>query len=462
MQNTTSSSSQWDAIVIGTGQAGPSLAKRLADAGQRVAIVERKRFGGTCVNTGCIPTKTLIASARAAHIVRRAADFGVTVDQSQVGVNMQHVRQRKDQVAGASEKGVEKMLRELSSCRVLTGHARFESAHHVRVGNELLEAPQIFINVGARAAIPEIPGLSNVPYLTNSQMVDLDTLPSHLVVLGGGYVGLEFAQMYRRFGSKVTIIERGRRLLSKEDDDVAEVVHNVLKSEQIEILTGTTPTNIEKNGEGVTVSWNSGEASGSHLLVALGRRPNTDDLGLDQAGIVVDNRGYIQVDSYLATNVAGIWALGDCNGRGAFTHTSYNDYQIVAANLLEGLSRRVEDRIPAYNIYTDPPLARIGLSGNEVRKSGRPALIAKRPMTKVARAVEKGETEGFLKILICAETRRILGAALIGIECDEVIHSLLDIMYSGTTSDVILNAVHIHPTISELLPTTLESLEPLK
>jgi pyruvate/2-oxoglutarate dehydrogenase complex dihydrolipoamide dehydrogenase (E3) component len=451
---------RFDAIVIGTGQAGPSLASRLSAAGMSIAVIERKRFGGTCVNTGCIPTKTLVASARAAWLARRAADYGVLIDGA-VRVDMGKVKARKDAVAGKSETGVYKMLTGLKNCRVIEAHARFTGPHLVQAGGELLEAPKIFINAGARAAIPEIAGIHDVPYLTNASMVDVDYLPEHLLILGGSYVGLEFAQMYRRFGSNVTVFERAPQLLSREDEDIAKGVREILEAEGIRIVTSASEIVLSREGESIKVRSQAGDATGSHLLIALGRIPNTDDLGLDSAGIATGSRGYIDVDDELRTSVPGVWAMGDCNGKGAFTHTSYNDYEIVAANLLDGGSRRVSDRIAAYNVYVDPPLARVGMSEREVRASGRPALMAIRPMTKVGRANEKGETKGFLKVLVDAENHRILGACLLGVECDEAVHCILDIMYAKAPYETIQHAVHIHPTVSELIPTLLGDLKPL-
>ena len=452
--------SRFDAIVIGTGQSGPPLAARLSKAGMKIAVIERKRFGGTCVNTGCIPTKTLVASARAAWMTRRASEYGVMIE-GDVTVDMKKVKARKDQIAGASETGVHKTLTNLENCTVIHGSARFTGTNQVTVNGETLEAPKIFINVGGRAAVPDIPGLSGVPYLTNSGMVDVDYLPEHLLILGGSYIGLEFGQMYRRFGSQVTIFERGPALLSKEDEDIEKGVREILEAEGIQIVTGAIELSLARDGEGIALRCSTHETKGSHLLVAVGRKPNTDDLGLEAANIETDPHGYIPVDDQLRTSAPGIWAMGDCNGKGAFTHTSYNDYEIVAANLLDGGSRRVSDRIMAYNVYIDPPLARIGMSENEVRKSGRKALIATRPMTKVGRANEKGETRGFLKVMVDAESHLILGACLLGVECDEVVHCLLDIMYAKAPYETIQHAVHIHPTVSELIPTLLGDLKPL-
>ncbi|HEX2930142.1 MAG TPA: FAD-containing oxidoreductase [Candidatus Binatia bacterium] len=455
----------YDAIVIGTGQAGPSLAVRLAGTGMKVAIIERKRFGGTCVNTGCIPTKTLIASARAAHVARRAGEYGVMIDTS-IAVDMKKVKDRKDAVVRLSNEGLERWLKSAANLTVYEGHARFASTHQVRVGDEILEAEKIFINVGGRAAIPPLPGVDRVNYFNNSTMMDVDFLPEHLIVVGGSYVGLEFAQMYRRFGSEVTIVEMGPRLIQREDQDVSEAVRTILETEGIKIRLSAECIALEKRGDkvAVNVDCSSGDkvVVGSHVLIAVGRVPNTDDLGLERAGIALDQRGYIQVDDQLRTNVPGIYALGDCNGRGAFTHTAYNDYEIVAANLLDNDQRRVSDRITAYALYTDPPLARAGMTETEARKSGRKALIGKRPMTRVGRAVEKDETQGFMKVLIDAETKAILGASLLGIECDEVIHSILDVMYAKAPYTVIQRAMHIHPTVTELIPTLLGELKPLE
>ena len=455
----------YDAIVIGTGQAGPSLAVRLANAGMRVAIIERKRFGGTCVNTGCIPTKTLIASARAAHVARHARDYGVMIDSS-IAVDMKKVKERKDAVVHRSNEGVENWLKGTANVTVYEGHARFEGAHRVRVGEERLDADKIFINVGGRASVPPLPGLDQVSYFNNSTMMEVDFLPEHLVVIGGSYVGLEFAQMYRRFGSEVTVVEMGPRLIQREDEDVSEGVKAILENEGIHIRLGAECIALAKRGDKVVVNVDcqSGDKSvfGSHVLLAVGRVPNTDDLGLESAAVAVDQRGYIKVDDQLQTSVPGIYALGDCNGRGAFTHTAYNDYEIVAANLLDADPRRVSDRITAYALYIDPPLGRAGMTETEVRKSGRKALVGKRPMARVGRAVERGETQGFMKVLIDAETKAILGASLLGIECDEVIHSMLDVMYAKAPYTVIKRAMHIHPTVSELVPTLLGELKPLQ
>jgi pyruvate/2-oxoglutarate dehydrogenase complex dihydrolipoamide dehydrogenase (E3) component len=455
---------KFDAIVIGTGQSGPALAVRLAKAGRKTAIIERKSFGGTCVNTGCTPTKTLIASARAAYVARRAGDFGITIDGS-IGVDMARVKARKDAVVQASSEGVAKWLKETPGLTVYEGHARFESPRTVRVNGTLFEAGEIFINTGARARVPDMPGIAETEYLTNSSMMAIDHLPEHLVIVGGSYVGLEFAQMYRRFGSRVTIVEMGPRVIAKEDEDASAAIQAILEKEGIAIRVNARCLSVAKRDRGVTVSLDcedaAREVAGSHVLLAVGRMPNSDDLGLDQAGVKTDEHGYITVDDELRTNVPGIWALGDVNGRGAFTHTSYNDYEIVAANLLENDRRRVSERIPAYALYIDPPLGRAGMTEREAKKSGRKVLAGKMMMSRVARARERSETEGFMKILVDAETKHILGAAILGIEGDEAIHSILDLMYARAPYTVMQRAMHIHPTVTELIPTLLGDLQPL-
>ena len=456
-------SQHFDAIIIGTGQAGPALAVRLVHAGMTVAVIERDKFGGTCVNTGCIPTKTLVASAYAAHVARRGAEYGFNVN-GDVRVDMKRVKARKDEISGRSNKGVEERLRGLENCKVIRGHARFQSSNTVMVNDEVLEADKIFINVGGRASVPPLKGINEVPFLTNSSMMGVDFLPKHLVIVGGSYVGLEFAQMYRRFGSEVTIIEMGPRLIAREDEDVSAAVLDILETEGIRIQLNAKCISLAMAEDGITVGVECDdgppEVLGTHVLLAVGRTPNTHDLGLDRAGIAVDQRGYIIVDDQLQTNVPGIWALGDCNGRGAFTHTAYNDYEIVADNLLNSDHRLVSDRIQTYGLFIDPPLGRCGLTDAEIRKSGRAALVAKYPMTGVTRALEKGETQGFMKITVDAQTKQILGAAILGTGGDEVVHVLLDVMYAKAPYTVIQRAMHIHPTVAEYLPTVLSRLEP--
>ncbi len=453
----------YDAIVIGTGQAGPFLARRLATAGMSVAVIERGLVGGTCINTGCTPTKTLVASAEAAHIARRAAEFGVSIA-GPVGIDMKRVKARKDAVVEASRKSVLAGL-SMENCTLYRDQARFIAPHEIRVGGTVLKSERIFINVGGRASAPSMPGLDQVEYLNNSSMMDIDFVPPHLVIVGGSYVGLEFAQMYRRFGSEVTVVEMAPRLVRREDEDVSAAILEILEREGIFVRLDAKCISVAKSGAGIaaTLDCASGApvVSGTHLLIAAGRRPNTDDLGLDEAGIAHDGRGFITVDDQLRTNVSGVWALGDCNGKGAFTHTAYNDFEIVAANLLDDDPRRVSDRIPTYALFIDPPLGRAGLTEAETRKTGKRALVGKRAMTQVARAVEKGETQGFMKIVVDADTKQFLGAAVLGPGGDEVIHCVLDLMYAKAPYTVMQRAMHIHPTVSELIPTMLGELKVL-
>ncbi|OZI61060.1 FAD-containing oxidoreductase [Bordetella genomosp. 11] len=454
----------FDAIVIGAGQAGPPLAGRLTQAGQRVAVIERKDFGGTCVNTGCMPTKTLVASAYAAHLARRSADFGVAL-QGGVGIDAKRLKARKDEVVLRARGNVEKWLRGMDNCTVLKGHARFVGPHEIDVNGHRISADRIYINVGGRANIPDMPGVGDVPLLTNTSLLDLDIVPRHMVVIGGSYIGLEFAQMYRRFGADVTVVEKGPRLISREDPDVSDAILKILEKEGIRVHLNAECIRFEAHPDGAAVGvscdQDPGPIIGSHVLMAVGRRPNTEDLGLDAAGVKTDERGYIVVDDALRTSVPHIWAMGDCNGRGAFTHTSYNDFEIVAANLLDDDPRRVSDRLPCYALYIDPPLGRVGMTEAAVRATGKPALVGIRPMTRVGRAVEKGETDGFMKVVIDAESKAILGAAILGTGGDEAIHGILDVMSSKAPYTTLQRTVHIHPTVSELIPTVLGELKPL-
>jgi pyruvate/2-oxoglutarate dehydrogenase complex dihydrolipoamide dehydrogenase (E3) component len=458
---------RFDAIVIGTGQSGPPLAVRLGKSGRRTAVIERAAFGGTCVNVGCTPTKAYVACARAAHVARHAADYGVHVE-GDVRVDLAFVKARKDEIIGASRQGVERWLRTSPNVSVFQGHARFAGPHAVRVAaadgeTAELEAPEIFINTGTRALVPAIPGIDRIRYETNSTILALETLPQHLAIIGGSYIALEFAQIFRRFGSQVTVLVRGARILTREDDDVARAVQEVLAREGVEFRFGTEPRGVEPlAGGGVRIALDRGALDVSHLLCATGRIPNTDDLGLEAVGIAHDKHGLIPVDGQLRTNVEGVWALGDVNGRGAFTHTSYDDYQIVAANLLDGAKRSADSRIPAYAVFVDPPLARVGMSEREVRESGRPALIATMPMSRVGRARERGETDGFMKALVDAQTKRILGASIVGIEGDEAIHTFIDTMTADAPYTTLQFAMHVHPTVSELVPTLLDGLRPLQ
>lgn len=456
----------FDAIVIGTGQAGPSLAGRLDREGLSTAVIERQAFGGTCVNYGCIPTKTLVASARAAHVARRASEYGVVID-GEVRVDMRRVKARMKAVAGQSNEDVGSWLEGMENVTIFREHARFESPTTVRVGDALLSADRIFVNVGGRARVPDMPGLDEVDFLTSSSILELSTLPEHLIVVGGSYIGLEFAQMYRRFGSRVTVVERGSRLIQREDEDVSEEVRRILEKEGIELrleadCIAAEPRPGNKVAVGVECKDGPPSIEGSHLLLAVGRLPNTDDLGAGEAGLELDAKGFIEVDDELRTSVPGIWALGDCNGRGAFTHTSYHDYEIVAANLFDDDPRRVSDRILCYGLFIDPPLGRVGMTEAEARDSGRRVLVGKRPMTRVGRAKERGETDGFIKVLVDADTEEVLGAVILGIGGDEVVHLLIDVMYAKSPYTVISRAVHIHPTVAELVPTTLQKLRPLE
>ena len=449
-----------DAIIIGAGQAGPPLAGRLTGAGLSVAVIERHLIGGTCVNTGCIPTKTLVASARTAHVARRAADFGVTT--GPVGVDMAAVKARKDAVSGESRSGVASWLDGMEGCTVIRGHARFVGPHEIEVDGRRLTAPRIFINVGGRALIPDMPGVKDVPILTNTGILGLDSVPEHLVVVGGSYIGLEFAQMYRRFGARVTVVEKGPRLIAREDEDVSAAVREILEGEGIAVRVGAECIRFAPHAEGVAVGISCDEGApevvGSHVLLAVGRRPNTDDLGLEAAGIATDERGYIRVDDQLRTGVDGVWAMGDCNGRGAFTHTAYNDFEIVAATLLDAADRKVTDRIDTYALFIDPPLGRVGLGEAQAREKGHRVRIGKRPMSRVGRAREKGETAGFMKMVVDADTDAVLGAAILGVGGDEAIHAVLDLMHMGGTAADMRRVMHIHPTVAELIPTVMGEL----
>ena len=458
-------SNPYDAIIIGTGQSGPALAGRLNSEGLRTAIIERGLVGGTCVNVGCIPTKTLVASARTAYMAREAARFGVQIP-GDIAVDMAAVKARKDEISGASNRGVTRWIEGMDNVDLIRGHASFASSNAVEINGETIEADKIFINVGGRARVPNWEGIDEVPYLNNSSMMDVDFLPQHLVIVGGSYIGLEFAQMYRRFGSEVTVVEKHDRIIGRDDDDVSNTVKEILEGEGVRFRLNADCFRVRKTDTGVAirVSCDEGpeEVTGSHLLAAVGRDPNTDDLGLERAGVETNRFGFINVDDQLRTNVPGIWAIGDVNGRGAFTHTSYNDYEIVAANLFDDDPRKVTDRILCYGLFVDPPLGRIGMTEREVRASGKPALIGRRMMTQVGRAREFGETRGFIKIIVDADSEEILGAAILGLNGDEVIHCLLDTMYARRPYTVVSRAVHIHPTVAELIPTVLQGMVPLE
>ncbi len=454
----------FDAIIIGAGQAGPSLAARCSREGLKTALIERGAFGGTCVNVGCVPTKTLVASARAIHQARRGAEFGF--DAGEVRVQMVRVMARKDQLVRQSREGVEKWLRGLANTEVITGNARFIAVHTVQVGERQLKAPRIFLNVGGRSVRPQIEGIDQVSTMDNVSILQLAQVPQHLVIVGGSYIGLEFAQMMRRFGAEVTVVEKSNRLLAREDEDVSDGIRQILEHEGVRFELGAECLSLSRQGAQIAVKARCGEEAavivGSHLLLAIGRQPNTDGLGLEAAGVRTDERGYIQVDDQCLTSCAGVWAVGDCNGRGAFTHTAYNDYEIVAANLFDSDPRRISDRIPCYALFIDPALGRVGMNEQEVRASGRPALIGKMPMQRVGRAREMSETQGFMKVLVDAKSKQILGAAILGHNGDEVVHVLLGLMAAGQPYTTLSRAMPIHPTVSELLPTLLQQLKPLE
>jgi len=454
---------RYDAIVIGAGQAGPALCARLDREGQKTALIERKLIGGTCINTGCIPTKTLVASAHAAHLARRGTEFGFHA--GEVAIDMAAVKRRKDGVVQQSVDGVTNWIAGMKNVALIRGHARFTAPRTIAVDGRILQAERVFLNVGGRAFVPDIPGVGEVPYLTNTSIMDVDKLPEHLVIIGGSYIGLEFAQMYRRFGSKVTVVEKMDKLLPHEDEDVAAEIRAILEREGVEILTGAECMALSKRGGhiAVTLECRGGAplAEGSHLLFAVGRLPNTQDLGLREAGVETNARGYVTVDDACRTSAEGVWCMGDANGRGAFTHTAWNDYEIVAANLFDNNPRRISDRIPCYALFIDPPLGRAGMNEDAARKSGRRVLAGKLPMTRVGRAREAGETQGFMKVLVDADTEKLLGAAILGLNGDEIVHALLDVMYAGAPYTTIQRAMHIHPTVTELVPTLLGTLLPL-
>ena len=458
-------SEQFDAIIIGAGQSGPFLAAKLAGAGQKVAVIERTHIGGTCVNDGCTPTKTLVASARAAWAARHAAEFGVVL-KGGVSVDMRAIKARKDKVVNASVTSLTDWLGGLETLEYIKGSGSFVSPTEVAVNGRTLTAPQIFLNPGATASVPDWPGLETVSYLTNTTMMDLDVLPDHLVIAGASYIGLEFAQMYARFGAKVTVIERGPRPASREDEDISASIRDILEADGVSFLFDTTVEGVARAGSGILLSLLTGERrasiEASHLLIALGRTPNSADLNLTAAGLETDKRGFIPVDDNLRTKVPGIWAMGDINGRGAFTHTSYNDFEIVADNVLDHGDRSIAKRIPVYGLFIDPPLGRIGISETEARKSGKKVLMGVMPMAKVSRAKERGETQGLMKVLVDAETKRVLGAAILGIGGDEIVHSLLQLMAGDLPYTSMMHTVHIHPTVTELIPTLLADLKPLE
>ncbi|MBI5718803.1 MAG: FAD-containing oxidoreductase [Burkholderiales bacterium] len=451
----------FDAIIVGAGQAGPAIAARCSREGLKTAVIERHHFGGTCVNVGCVPTKTLVASARAVRLAQRGAEFGFDV--AGLRVDMARVMARKDAIVTKSREGVEAWMRGLKGAEVIVGHARFTGPGTLEVGGRRLSAPRIFLNVGGRAMRPALPGIDTVPTLNNVSVMELDAVPEHLVIVGGSYIGLEFAQVMRRLGAAVTVVERSARLLPREDPDVSEGIRSILEAEGVRFELGAECLSLARAGGRILVgaACGGGEGvTGSHVLLATGRQPNTGDLGLELAGIRTDARGYIEVDDQCRTSAEGVWAVGDCNGRGAFTHTSWNDHEIVVANLFDGDPRRIGERIACYALFIDPALGRVGMTETEALASGKRVLRAKMPMQRVGRAREAGETQGFMKVLVDADSQRLMGAAILGLNGDEVVHSLLDIMAADQPYTVISRAVHIHPTVTELVPTLLQQLRP--
>ncbi|WP_332740509.1 FAD-containing oxidoreductase [Hydrogenophaga sp.] len=453
----------FDAIVVGAGQAGPALAARCAREGLRTAVIERHHFGGTCVNVGCVPTKTLVASARAVRQAQRGAEYGF--DAGEIRVDMARVKARKDGIVLHSRQGVEAWMRGLDHTEVITGDARFVAPATLEVNGRRLTAPRIFLNVGGRPVRPDLQGIDDVPTLDNASLMALSTVPEHLVIVGGSYIGLEFAQMMRRFGAEVTVVERAAHLLPREDADVSDGIREILEAEGVRFELEAECMALARNGKRIRVGAQCADErapiEGSHVLLAVGRRPNTDGLGLEHAGVHLDDKGYIEVDDQCRTSADGVWAVGDCNGRGAFTHTAWNDHEIVVANLFDKDPRRLSDRIACYALFIDPALGRMGMSETQARESGRPVLMGKMAMQKVGRAREAGETQGFMKVLVDADSRQLLGAAILGLNGDEVVHSLLDQMAAGVRCDVMARTMHIHPTVSELLPTLLQQLKPL-
>lgn len=453
---------KYDAIIIGTGQAGPALAGKHLSNDLKVAVIEKGHYGGACVNYGCTPTKAYVASARRAYVAKNSRDLGVSVD-GNVRVDLKRIKRRKDKIVQDSRDGLKDFLEDTDGLTVYNGKGVFTGPHTVEVNGEELEADRIFINVGGRPRIPD--GFEEVDYLTNRSILELDEIPEHLVIVGGGYVGLEFGQMFRRFGSEVTIIEKNAQLLSKEDDEICRSMQEILKNEGINIRLNAECISGEPAGNGVKVNLDCAEGppelEGSHLLLAVGRVPNTDGLGLEKAGVETDERGFIKVNDSLQTSVDHIWAMGDCNGEGAFTHTAYNDYQIVASQLFGDGSRKLSDRYLCYAAFIDPALGRVGMNEKMVKEKGIKAKVATRPMSRIARAKEMGETQGLLKILIDADTDKVLGASFLGAGADEYIHTIIDLMYADAPYTVIRDAVHIHPTVSELIPTMLENPENL-
>ena len=452
----------YDAIVIGSGQAGNPLSHRLADHGWKVAVVEKAHLGGTCINTGCTPTKAMVASAQVAHYARNAARWGVRA--SGVSVDLGKVVDRKNKIVESFRSGQQSHVDRRPNLTLHRGKAHFLAPRRLQVGHEVLEGERIFINVGTRTDTPRLEGLDQVPYLTNASLMELREVPEHLVVLGGGYIGLEFGQMFHRFGSRVTIVHRGEHILGREDNDVADEMQKILEGEGIRFVLAAQTSRVEKKDGGIALSFSvngrSETVTGSHLLVATGRRPNTEDLGLENAGIETDERGFIRVDNRLRTNVPNHWALGDVKGGPAFTHISYNDFQIVYGNLIEKRNWTTDNRPVPYSVFTDPQLGRVGMTEQDARATGRKLKVGKYPIAYVARAIERDETSGFMKLVVDAENDRILGAAILGIEGGELVQTLGALMLADVPYTVLKGAVYIHPTLAEGFFGLMEDVKP--
>jgi pyruvate/2-oxoglutarate dehydrogenase complex dihydrolipoamide dehydrogenase (E3) component len=455
--------STYDTIVIGSGQAGNPLSQKLADHGWAVALIERGHLGGTCVNTGCTPTKTMIASAQVAHYARNAGRWGVRT--GEVSVDLPRVVARKDAVVQQWRSGQERKVEQRKSLHLYRGQARFVGPHRLRVGDEEMESERIFINTGTRTDIPRLEGLDRIDYLTNASIMELSAVPEHLLVLGGGYIGLEFGQMFRRFGSRVTVVHRSEHILPREDPDVTQELQKALEAEGVRFVLNARTTRVEKQDGQVVLRLEAGGGSetvrGSHLLVATGRRPNTDELGLESVGVRLTGQGYIQVNPRLETTAPGVWALGDVKGGPAFTHISFNDYQIVYANLIEGKQLTTDNRLVPYAVFTDPQLGRVGLTEKEARAAGRRLKVGKIPMSWVARAIERDETAGLMKLVVDADTDRILGAAILATEGGELVQILGAVMLAGAPYTLLKGAIYIHPTLAEGFWTLMEEVKPV-
>ena len=454
----------FDAIIVGSGQAGNPLALALAKQKWKVAIVEKGALGGTCVNTGCTPTKAYVASARAAWAISNAPNLGIDVPKSPK-VSLKAIKKRKDKLVNESRLGIRKSLADSPQVSMIRGTATFLDKTRLKVGSRILKSYKIFLNVGARAGVPE--GFEEVEYLTNSSILQLDKIPDHLVIVGGSYIGLEFAQIFKRLGSKVTILEMGANLISKEDKDTSEIVRAILENEGIKIICGAKCLKGKnKKSGGVTVTFHKDDhdkqVSGSHLLIATGRIPNSDLLKVGKANLEINEKGYIEVNSKLETNIEGIYALGDCNGKGAFTHTSYNDYEIMEDQLFGEKKRTLDDRIINYALYIDPPLGRAGMTLAQAKKSGKKLLFARMPMSEISRAKEKGETQGKMEVIVDADSDQILGAAVLGTGGDEIIGTFLTAMYAKLSYKKLMKSVQTHPTVTELIPTLLQQLKPVE